>query len=866
MEKVLKILHLEDSQLDAELIQSILETEGLKAEIRRVETRPEFTAALDEGGWDLILADFALPTYDGKSALLLAREKRPEIPFILVSGAIGEEFAIEILKAGATDYVLKTALSGLAPAVRRALHEDEELAKRKQAEDALKDSEERFRAIAETATDAIVVQDSSDNINYWNRKAEEMFGYAAAEALGKKLHELIVPERFRERAHQGMRKFYETGEGPLLGKIVEFYAVRKDGSEFPIELSISAMQIRGERQAAGIIRDITQRKQAEATLKEEMELTSLLLALSESLSKAADIDQLMEAVAISACRITECETCRCYLWDKEDREFQLSHEKGGKKEWEGRAEKLDASVSFIKKALEEKKSFLIENTESFKELLDLFPSVHSAIVIPFVKKEENLGFLLELFTAAHQFTEREQKILDGIGNEGSLAIERAKLYRESQDRAMELAQKIETIKVMHEIDRSILSTMERQEILDTVVRMVAKVIPCEGAKVFILDKEKNGFVYQAGFGFIALAKGDFLPFGDTLCSEAITTVKPKYVSNFSEISNLPALEKKLAEEGFLSCITVPVIVKEEPIGIISAGSKRASAFSSENLSTLVQMAAQVAVALEHVRLLADLEEYSKTLEKKVAERTAELEVKNRELEELSKMRAEFISTASHDLRAPLTGVLGFAELLLRGKAEPLADKQRQYIQTIYQSGRDLLTIIEDFLEISRIDAGRLKINKEATNVVDWINRSMTSLEPLFNGKKITLAVEIREGLPLIYADPNRFNQMLTNYLSNALKFTPEGGKVTVRAEQDGDFIKISVIDNGIGISPEDQQKLFQRFFQAEATKYGIKGTGLGLSIVKQLAEAQGGTVGMYSELEKGSTFWFTLPMFKKAEG
>lgn len=258
-----------------------------------------------------------------------------------------------------------------------------------------------------------------------------------------------------------------------------------------------------------------------------------------------------------------------------------------------------------------------------------------------------------------------------------------------------------------------------------------------------------------------------------------------------------------------------------------------------------------------------LKKLNEELDEKVSQRTNELALANLELQELAKMRAEFISTASHDLRAPLTGVLGFAELLLRDKAGPLNEASKRYIQSIYQSGKDLLAIIEDFLELSRVDSGKLQINRQEINVADGISHSVAAMESLFAAKKIQLKVEFDENLPTLNADPNRFNQMLTNYLSNALKFTPEGGTVTIKAERPGDFIKVSVIDTGIGISLEEQKRLFERFFQAEATRYSIRGTGLGLSIVKQLTEAQGGTVGVKSELKKGSIFWFTLPVFKK---
>lgn len=286
----------------------------------------------------------------------------------------------------------------------------------------------------------------------------------------------------------------------------------------------------------------------------------------------------------------------------------------------------------------------------------------------------------------------------------------------------------------------------------------------------------------------------------------------------------------------------------------------AASIHQGNTATVVGVLRDVT---ERERMENELKKLNEELEKKVAQRTAELAVKNEELEELAKTRAEFIATASHDLRAPLTGVLGFTELLLKGKAEPLGEKQEKYLKTIYKSGKDLLNVVEDLLDISRIDTGRLQLAQQEFSIAGGISRSITPLEPLFEAKKLQLEIEIEENLPTVKADPNRFNQMLTNYLSNALKFTPEGGKVTIRVQKDEDYVRTSVTDTGIGISQDDQKQLFEKFFRPEATKYAVTGTGLGLSIVKQLAELQGGTVGMQSELKKGSAFWFTLPVYAK---
>ncbi len=271
MDKEVRILMLEDVATDAELVARELRNAGIPYSLKRVETRDDFVKGLEGFAPDIIFADYTLPSFDGMAALSIARERCPLIPFIFVSGTIGEELAIDALTKGAMDYVYKNSLQRLAPAVQRALRETREIAGRKRAEEALKKSEERFRMIVESAKDAIICLKAPGAIYLWNKKAEEMFGFPAAEALGRDMHALIVPERYHEKARGGLALFFQTGAGAVVGKTIELYALRRDGTEFPIELSISPMQILGEWHATGIIRDVTERTLSGEKLKRQVE-------------------------------------------------------------------------------------------------------------------------------------------------------------------------------------------------------------------------------------------------------------------------------------------------------------------------------------------------------------------------------------------------------------------------------------------------------------------------------------------------------------------------------------------------------------------------------------------------------------------
>lgn len=255
----LKILLLEDTPSDAELLEHSLRRGGVDFTALRVDTESAFERALDDFKPDIILADYNLPSYNGRAALDCVQRVDPGIPVIMVTGAIGEEMAVELLTAGARDYILKDRMARLPAAVRRVLAEKQEEQRRREAE-------EKFRKISESAQDAIIMMDPEQCISFWNAAAERIFGYTAAEAMGQDLHLLLTPLEAQGDFKRGFRDFLESGEGSIVGKMVEFVALRKGGEKFPIELSLSSARMNGRWHAIGIVRDITGRKHIEKKL------------------------------------------------------------------------------------------------------------------------------------------------------------------------------------------------------------------------------------------------------------------------------------------------------------------------------------------------------------------------------------------------------------------------------------------------------------------------------------------------------------------------------------------------------------------------------------------------------------------------
>ncbi|MDD5383606.1 MAG: PAS domain S-box protein [Gallionella sp.] len=270
MEK-LRVLNLENDENDSELIRAELETGWKEIELMRVDTREAFVRALGEFKPDVVLSDFQLPGFDGRSALGIVRQTHPEIPVIIVTGALADIEALNLVKMGAKDYVMKDHLQRLTSSVQSALSREQGIRTRKAMVNVLREDEVRYQAIMSNANDAIVCIQSEGLIYLWNRKAEEMFGYTAEEAIGRNLPQLVIPEQYHKSAEEALQYFAQTGSCPLTGMTSQMMARRKDNNEFPIELSVSYMNINGEWHGIGIIRDITERKQAEAGLAANLE-------------------------------------------------------------------------------------------------------------------------------------------------------------------------------------------------------------------------------------------------------------------------------------------------------------------------------------------------------------------------------------------------------------------------------------------------------------------------------------------------------------------------------------------------------------------------------------------------------------------
>jgi signal transduction histidine kinase len=287
---------------------------------------------------------------------------------------------------------------------------------------------------------------------------------------------------------------------------------------------------------------------------------------------------------------------------------------------------------------------------------------------------------------------------------------------------------------------------------------------------------------------------------------------------------------------------VPLLREDQIIGSLSLTRKEPGEYASEVIDVLKSFATQSALAIQNARLFRE-----------IADKSAQLEAASRH-------KSEFLANMSHELRTPLNAIIGFSEILAEKMFGDVNEKQTEYLQDILESGRHLLSLINDILDLSKIEAGRMELELSEFDLPQAIDNALTLVRERASRRGIRLGSTVDERLGKIDGDERKVKQVLLNLLSNALKFTHEGGRIDVGARLHGDMAEVSVADTGVGIAPEDQAAVFEEFRQVGTADKKAEGTGLGLALSRKFIELHGGRIWVTSQLGAGSTFTFTLPL------
>jgi signal transduction histidine kinase len=443
------------------------------------------------------------------------------------------------------------------------------------------------------------------------------------------------------------------------------------------------------------------------------------------------------------------------------------------------------------------------------------------------------------------FTDKQIELLTNFAAQAVIAIENTRLLNELQARTDELARSVGELQALGEVSQAVNSTLDLGTVLSTIVSRAVRLSGTEAGAIYAFDDANQEFRLRATCGMddkiIQEIKDRHIRVGETAIGEAAKHRAPIQIPDVQADSSSRVLDI-VVRAGFRALLIVPLLGVERIIGALVVRRRRPGEFPKRIVDLLQTFAAQSVLAIQNAHLFTEIDE------------------KSRQLEIASQHKSQFLANMSHELRTPLNAILGYTELILDNIYGETPEKMREVLERLQLNGKHLLGLINDVLDLSKIEAGQLTLSLADYSLKEVVHTVFTAVESLATNKKLTLAIDVAPNLPIGHGDERRLAQVLLNLVGNAIKFTDTGEVAIKAAEADGSFT-VTVHDTGPGIAPSDQSRIFEEFQQADNSATKRKGgTGLGLSIAKRIIEMHGGRIWVESEIGKGSTFAFTIPV------
>lgn len=426
---------------------------------------------------------------------------------------------------------------------------------------------------------------------------------------------------------------------------------------------------------------------------------------------------------------------------------------------------------------------------------------------------------------------------------------------ELEQRTRELAEAVAQQAATSEILRIIASSPTHLEpVLDALAENAARV--CGASEALIFFVEDRSLRLAAKYGSIVTLQqpGEIGPPVNrgSVPGRAVVERQPVHVHDLRAVADeFPMAKTRGIAQGVRTSLATPLLRQGVPLGVILIRRQEVCPFTDKQIVLLNTFADQAVIAIENIRLFQQIQQKSR-----------QLEAANVRLQELDQLKSDFVSNVSHELRTPLTAIKGAVELLIREVPGSLNEKQTHYLTRVKSNTQHLAGLINDLLDLAKIEDGKIELKAGRVPLGALLHEAVDSLRPIAAEKAISLEVRLAEPARIVWADRNKIMQVLLNLIGNAIKFTPGEGKITIATElNSSEWTQVSVSDTGQGIGAAECEKIFSKFYQvAEIGKSKPKGTGLGLAISKALVELHGGKIWVQSDLNSGSTFFFTLPL------
>lgn len=888
MEEIIKILIVEDDEVDRMAVRRALKTASIPVEITVAidcKSAMEAIATPNQQDFDCALLDYRLPDGDGLTLVREIRNTGSKIPLIVLTGQGDEELAVELMKSGASDYLPKSKLSPetLGRSLRNAVRLYRAETEAQKATQRLRDSEERYRLVLEGSNDGIWDWDLVTHEIYCNDRLYEIIGLSPKEVTINYdlLCQLLHPEDRLKTSHALADHLQDNVELD-----VEFRLLHTSGEyRYCIARGKAWRDASGRPyRISGIVNDTTERKRAEEALR-------FLAEASASLAASLDWEKTLETLAkvsvpfladLCVVDIIESGTVRRMgIADADptkEEQVRLLHER-----YPPHLNSSHPAMKVMRTGLTEvvheiPDQLLVELTQDAEHLQIVREmNFKSYMILPLLVRGRILGAISFVSTQKERrYGSPQLAVAEELVRRAALSIENGQLYRETQQKSENLRQAIIILGEQQQQLRTLqqLTNLLNQRLTDLpgllreiVGAVLGAIAPAEFCLIMLNNPKFKGMLLTVsdGVGVEKLRTENAFSPPDGLLSEVFLTGKSQLIEGSNDqsqdLEGAPAAIYAVAIES----------VQGGRLGVLAIGNwQEAGAFDDEDKLLLVAVAEQAAIAIDNARMIKALEEQEERLEKQnemlgaqnqeLENQRKQLELQNLQLLEAARLKTQFLATMSHELRTPMNAVIGFSQLLLRPSNSSLTPKQADMMERILSNGKHLLTLIDDILDLSKIETGRLELKLETLNVVVLVRATTEEVRSLAQERRLQLHFQADIQNPSIINDSLRLRQIMVNLLSNAIKFTETGSVEVEVKEISPDQLMISVKDTGIGISQHDLKSIFEEFWQIDQTlakKYA--GTGLGLAITKSLVQLMQGKITVESQLGQGSTFRVLLP-------
>jgi signal transduction histidine kinase len=459
--------------------------------------------------------------------------------------------------------------------------------------------------------------------------------------------------------------------------------------------------------------------------------------------------------------------------------------------------------------------------------------------VPMLAGDRVAGVLTLWRIEVDPFGDRTIDLLTTFAAQAAIAIRNVQLFQE-------LTRSVDELRALGEISQAVSSSLDLDEVLTTIVTRAVQLSRTEGGSIFEFDQETRLFHVRTCFGtepeLVTALRETRIHLDETFVGRAAASGEPRSAPDLSREASDPHIER-LARAGWRSMLVVPLRWEQEIIGALLVRRRVTGAFSARTAEVLETLASQSAVAIHNARVFRQLED------------------KSRQLEIASRHKSEFLASMSHELRTPLNAVIGFSDVLLERMFGDLNERQDEYVRDIRDSGRHLLELINEILDLSKVEAGRMELDPAQLALLPVLEHGLAMVRERAERSGVSLELTSDHAVDSVWADELKLKQVVLNLLTNAVKFTKAGGAVIVNARRNGDVTEVTVRDTGVGIADDDRERIFEAFQRGgRGVRASTEGTGLGLTLSKRIVELHGGRLWMESTVGEGSLFGFSIPL------